>query len=222
MVTMTPEDLSSNYPVLYHMAEAGSWPMIRKHGLLSTTALLDRCEVAGHDREAIESARRTDSVLISHATFGSATIRDNKPMTDNGLIRSLDGLTPRGWYELLNGMVFFWTRQERLSILKGAEAYRAKRQCILEVNTASLVTEYEDHIRLSPMNSGATRPFAHPRGRNTFLPIERFPFEERRKRVGVRNAVVELTVPYSVPDIANHVLRVYETGGDQPLRELYG
>lgn len=203
------------------MAETGCWPSVIRHGLLSTSALLDLCEVTGGVRERIESARRPDSVSITGKNFGAAVIRDNKPMTDSGLLRSLDGYTPTEWYRVLNGLVFFWTRQERLAILQGAEAYRCKRQTILEINTASLVSKHGDCILLSPMNSGATRPFAHPRGKRTFLPIADFPFEERRRRIGVRNAVVELTVPYSVPDIAAHVTRVYEIGGAGERKELW-
>jgi hypothetical protein len=44
--------------VLYHMAEDGSWESIRQIGLLSTSALLDRFEVEGERRYAIESTRR--------------------------------------------------------------------------------------------------------------------------------------------------------------------
>ena len=35
------EELLSDCPTLYHMAEDRSWPSIRHRGLLSTTALLD-------------------------------------------------------------------------------------------------------------------------------------------------------------------------------------
>jgi hypothetical protein len=34
------------------MAEAGSWPSIKRHGLLSTTALLDLFEIPAPDRES--------------------------------------------------------------------------------------------------------------------------------------------------------------------------
>ena len=58
------ERLISRYPTLYHMAEDGSWESIRKHGLLSTSALLDKFEIEGEERLAIESARRPEIVRI--------------------------------------------------------------------------------------------------------------------------------------------------------------
>lgn len=36
-----PGELAERYPRLFHMAAAGSWPSIERHGLLSTSALLD-------------------------------------------------------------------------------------------------------------------------------------------------------------------------------------
>jgi hypothetical protein len=41
---VTDEELAqlvTDNPVLFHMAERGSWDSIREHGLLSTSALLD-------------------------------------------------------------------------------------------------------------------------------------------------------------------------------------
>jgi Family of unknown function (DUF7002) len=49
-MAITPEEFANHYPCLYHMAEANIWPSIEKHGLLSTTALLDLFEVNGNRR----------------------------------------------------------------------------------------------------------------------------------------------------------------------------
>ena len=57
---MDPERLASRYPVLFHMAESGSWESIRECGLLSTSALLDLFEVEGGERITIESTRRPE------------------------------------------------------------------------------------------------------------------------------------------------------------------
>jgi hypothetical protein len=53
---LIPERLASRYPVLFHMAEDGSWESIRERGLLSTSALLDLFEVEAEERFASESA----------------------------------------------------------------------------------------------------------------------------------------------------------------------
>jgi len=66
------------------MTAVGSWPGIERHGLRSTTALLDLFEVAGSDRERIESQHRPESETIHHPRYGTAVIRDQKPMSDGG------------------------------------------------------------------------------------------------------------------------------------------
>jgi hypothetical protein len=118
-------ELIARYPRLYHMAEDGSWPDIKAHGLLSTKALLDRFEVTPGKREALYSRHRPESVVISHAERGRAVIRDQKSMDDRGLERALgDDLTPREWYELLNDRVFFWLTEERRARLPESYARR--------------------------------------------------------------------------------------------------
>ncbi len=59
-------DLVAAYPRLYHMAEDGSWPSIRRHGLLSTRALVDLYRVPAVQRRALLEARRPDSVELHH------------------------------------------------------------------------------------------------------------------------------------------------------------
>lgn len=213
---ITPAALAARYPVLFHMAEIGSWPTIAQHGLLSTTALLDLFEVKGAKRQALESSHRPDGTSITHPSHGSAVIRDQKPMDDKGLIRALgDGLTPADWYRLLNGMVFFWLDRKRLETLLGAKAYRSKRQTVLTISTARLLARHADRVMLSPINSGCTKPFPHPRGRDTFLPLDQYPFETWDQKRRGRDAVVELTVKHSVPDIKDVVTRVEEVGAGQ-------
>ena len=84
---MDPERLGFRHPVLYHMAEDGSWESIRERGLLSTTALLDLFGVDGERRQAIESARRPEMVAVEHPKLGTALVRDNKPMQEKALLR---------------------------------------------------------------------------------------------------------------------------------------
>ncbi|HEY0438062.1 MAG TPA: hypothetical protein VGC92_15590, partial [Phenylobacterium sp.] len=63
---------------------------------------------------------------------------------------------------------------------------------------------------LSPLNSGSTIFKPQPRGTDTFKRILDYDFAAWRARRGsVENAVAELVVDYSVPDLANHVLAVH-------------
>jgi hypothetical protein len=67
--------------------------------LLSTTAaLLDRFGIEGAERAAIKSARRPESVLISHPDLGSTVTRDNKPINEAALRRTLVRMDEAEWY----------------------------------------------------------------------------------------------------------------------------
>ncbi|TXN72844.1 hypothetical protein [Methylobacterium sp. WL6] len=207
---MTFEELVSIHPRLWHMATDGSWPSIRQHGLLSTSALLDLYGYEGEARRVIESTRRPQSIPIVSDGLPGATVRDQKPMSDGALEKCLlDGLTPEDWYRTLNDNCFFWLSQKRLRRLLGARAYRNDPQLVLTIETASLVNEYKDSILLSPINSGSTIWNPVKRGRSTFLPIAEYPFAEWKAKRGKANAVVELVVTGGAPNIANHVVAVH-------------
>ncbi|HTD84451.1 MAG TPA: hypothetical protein VK648_11745 [Gemmatimonadaceae bacterium] len=221
MVTgISAAELSQKYPVLYHMAAVGSWPSITKFGLLSTTALLDLFEISGSQRAMIEESHRPGPITITHEVYGSAVIRDQKPMSDAGLVRALiGGLKPRDWYRLLNSRVFFWLKRERLLRLLGAKAYRDDSHTVLEVDTAALLARHSEHVYLCPLNSGCTKPMPFLRGADTFLRVEHYPFEYRRKR-GL-DPVVELSVAGGVPDISEFTNRVVEMRGDVEVKQIW-
>lgn len=205
------------------MAERGRWPSIEAHGLLSASALLDVYGIGGAERDAIESHRRPASVTLEHPKLGRATIRDQIPMDDAALARCLqDGLTPRDWYRLLNGRVFFWPSRSRLRRLLHAKPYRHLEHDVIEIDATSLVRAHRDRIWLCPINSGCTRPFPQPRGAGTFRRIADYPYSQWRAKRPRGERVVELAVDYAVPDIAAHVTRVVRMRGDEALEVLRG
>jgi hypothetical protein len=202
------------------MATGDSLESIFRHGLLSTTALLDLFEIQGPEREVIEDCRRPASVPITHPAHGYATIRDQKPISEKKLAKSLrDGLTPAAWYRRLNDKVFFWLTEKRLETLLNAREYRNTRRLILTVDSRPLLEAYREKVVLSPMNSGNTSPFAHPRGADTFLPLDSYPFEDRRKR-GLE-IVVELGVLGGIPDVKQYVISADEVSEESVRRRVY-
>jgi hypothetical protein len=207
-------DLFSLYPRLWHMAEDGSFDSILRHGLLSTSALLDLYAMEGEERRAIERMRRPESVPLKRKGLPSAIVRDNKPMTASALEKCLTrGVKPEEWFAILNGRSFFWLSKKRLNKLLNARAYRDRPQTVLTVDTKSLVEAHRKNVELSPLNSGATIYKPQPRGRDTFKPIADYPFEQRRREKGCEFWVVELVVLGGVPDIKDHLIaahRVYE------------
>lgn len=184
-------------------------------------ALLDLFQITGALRAAIESQRRPQSVPIQHAVHGSAVIRDQKPLSDRALVGCLEGMIPADWYQLLNKRVFFWLTRARLSRLLQARAYRNARHCVLAVDTSALLKRYADKITLSPINSGNTIFKPQPRGEKTFLPISDYPFEYWSQKRGVGQAIVELAVDYSVPDISQLVVKVEQVQGDTVTAVLF-
>ncbi len=217
---MDHEDLIANYPRLFHMAEADSWHSIQSLGLLSTTALLDEFEITGEQRDAIELARRAESIRISHQQR-SAVIRDQKPLSDSALNLCLEDMTPAEWYKLLNGKVFFWLTENRLTKLLRARAYRGRVQTVITVDTRELLERYAPRTSLSALNSGSTLYRPLPRGMRTFSPIAEYPFEARRKTRGRAEAVAELAVDHSVPDIGKIALEVTERQNGVIMRTLF-
>ena len=218
MTEVELSELLQDCPTLYHMAQRGSWPKIREHGLLSTSAILDKFGIAGEQRQLIETQRRPLSVLLENEDFGSAVIRDQSPIDDVGLIRCLqDGLTPEDWYRSLNGKVFFWLTRSRLLRLLNAGTYRTEGHDVLELDAAPLVMAYMQQIWLCPMNSGCTKPYPHPRGKDTFARVPDYPYAgwKAKRRPGER--VVELAVDYAVADISRFVKRVVRMKGHEEL-----
>lgn len=215
---VTPTELAATYPHLYHMADSQSWESIREHGLLSTSRLLDLFEYCGEIREAIESKKRPKSVQIAHPRFGHAVVRDQMPIVESKLAGALSGCTVTEWYRLLNSHVFFWLNEGRLRTLLCAREYKGIEHIVLTLRTLPFVERYHMQIALSPMNSGNTQPFAHPRSPDVFYQMKDYPFVERAK-YGNYYQVVELAVKggASVTEFVSSV-DLMMCAGDQVLR----
>ena len=212
------EELLSDCPTLYHMAERGSWSSINTYGLLSTSALLDSYEIIDPRRHEIEAQRRASSVTLAKPGRDPAVVRDQLPMDDKGLERCLlDELTPEAWYRLLNSKVFFWLTRDRVIRLLNAGTYRTQEHDVLELDSKALVAAHANRVWLCPINSGCTKPFPHPRGNSTFERIPDYPYQEWRTKRRRGERVVELAIDYSVVDIGKYVKRVVRMKGSDEI-----
>jgi hypothetical protein len=212
-------DLIRLYPRLFHMAAAGSWPSIQRHGLLSTSALA----TLWGSEEAV-SALRQESVLLEHPEFGRAVVRDQKPIHRESLEEALAGeMSVEDWLAELNSRVFFFVQIESLRGLMGSPAYRNHEHDVLTVDTRSLVGAHEERIVLAGMNTGFAQRHNHKaRGHGTFQRIADYPHPPRTvARVGGRRELVELCIPGAVPDIADHVIRVDRMRGGEVVEPLF-
>lgn len=222
---MTNEELEllvADCPHLYHMAMRNSWPLIQRYGLLPTNGLLELFEVDDQQRTELTTKRRPAAVPISHPIIGEAVIRDQIPMYDHHLERCLtNGLSPKDWHKRLNERVFFWLSEERLQRLLCASAYKKDEHIVLKLSTSRLIQDYSAQIELSPMNSGCTMPFPHPRGKATFLPIPKYPYTEWRAKRKKIDTVVELTVIGGIPNVTNYVEEVTVRKCGNILSQVY-
>ena len=131
-------------------------------------------------------------------------------MNEDVLRRTLpEDITPRLWYEFLNRKVFLWANAERL--YRMARAYLAPAREVIVVDTRRLVDAYRDRIRLSHMNSGATRSPRHRRSYATFCRLEDY----------FRKDVAEICVDNGVPDILSFVRCVREIEGGAGGATIY-
>jgi hypothetical protein len=201
---MRTADLVSQYPEIYHMAEDGSWPNIREHGLLSISALLDKWEYSGLAREEIECKHRPNKVCIHHKKYGTAVVRDQKALHPERLKKCLPkDITVEDWCKFINKRVFFWADWIGLKILLSANAYIYKPHLVITVNTRALLQRYESEVALSPINTGSTyarkgKADPEPRSFATFQRIPEYTY----------HWVNELAVDYGIPDVVSFAISV--------------
>ena len=194
------------------MAHYGSWPSIERHGLLSTSSLLDVFGIQGLRRDRIESQWRSASSPIEHPKHGHAVVRDQLPLRPDLLARCLtEGMTPEEWYRTLNAHVFFWVDEPHLDTLLNARAYREFPQTVLILDTALLLERHLPAIRLSSINSGSILRGGAPRGRQTFVPVAEYQ----------TSRLVELCVVGAVADVRELVLTVEHRWPDGQRRLLH-
>jgi hypothetical protein len=107
-----------------------------------------------------------------------------------------------------------------------AREHCGEAHLVIILDTFRLATDFQHRITLAPMNTGNTRPYAHPRGPSTFSRMPDYPFQQRLRR-GPYYAVVELAVETGIANIQNYVIEASimrcstcAKGADRTLRFL--
>src|SRR6266508_93761 len=150
---LTPQELVTHYPRLFHMAAAGTWPLIQEHGLLTTRQLVDACNPPLELRQAVLNGHRPNNVTLQHPSGGVVIIRDQAPLRQVFMPGCLQDITSQEWLDVLNRRVFFWLHPDKLTKLLNARRYRRNAHDVLTVDTASLFESHAERVRLSPINS---------------------------------------------------------------------
>ncbi|HEX3786686.1 MAG TPA: hypothetical protein VHW44_02390 [Pseudonocardiaceae bacterium] len=217
---MLRTELVRSFPTLYHVTADGTWPSIRRLGLLSTEALVDRYQPGPAVRAEILDNRRRTNIRLDDPELGPAVIRDQTPLKflDRAL---LPGTTPRQYLHALNSRVFFWLTEARLRTLLNSRATRHLPQTVLWLSTSELLARHGDKVQLAPYNTGSIFvPTSPRRGTEVFVDIDSYDYAywKARRRA---DAVVELTVPYALPDTAELTIRVERWQHGAPVETLF-
>jgi hypothetical protein len=212
--------LAALYPRLYHVATGGAWSSIAELGLMSANRLAERADVESERHERFLRHRRAHAEEVRLRGGGSALLRDQSPLHASKLAPALqDGTSVADWLELLNGYVFLWPTRQRVETFLAA--YRDEEHDVIVVDTAQLLQRHATRTRLSHMNTGATSPFAHPRGRDTFRDLVCYPLADRRRSYGAARAVAEVVVEGEIPDIREMVVFVRRYRGTRFERDVW-
>lgn len=218
---MNDEELIGRFPWLFHVTEAGAWPSIRRHGLLSTSALLDLFGVPEPLRSQIEAQPRRHDVVFENPHLGRVVIRDNRPLRPHILRGCLKG-SVSDWCRLLNARVFFWASERRLRNHLRARGHRGQPREVVVVDTRRLLARYRGSINLCAFNSGsALYPNAPRRGADSFLPLDAYPFDHYRIRHGASDAVAEICIDRALIDIEAVVSSVHAVAPDGGARTIW-
>src|SRR5829696_2176887 len=204
------QTVADRYPVLFHMAESGSWESIRERGLRSTSALLDCSRSRGR-----EVRYRIRPAAGDRATRAPEARRGPRPgqQTDAGEIvgavpardddaRVVRAPQPAG---LLLGRAETPPQAAGREGLQGPVASAVGGGYGGVARTARRPRDaFSDQLR---------RNLRHePRGPDPFRRIVDYP---------ERNPFVGLAVDYAVPDVADFVLSVSRWYGVEKLGEVW-
>ena len=214
MSPFTLAEFTNIHPRFYHMSSDGAWRSLNRHGLLSTSAVLDLAGIAGQQRDRLERHRRLESVTLTIAGE-DFVLRDQKPLNEAKLGACLVDMTVSEWLFMLNQKVFFWPSQRRCEELLGAKAYRDTWHTVIEVDSTALLKLHD--VTLSPINSGAVLYEPPKRGSFTFSSIEHFPVDRYRKR-GRAKMVAEVSVEHSVPEVGAMATRYWRARREDWVR----
>ncbi|WP_134924803.1 DUF7002 family protein [Pseudomonas fluorescens] len=204
---LSPEEIASLHPRLFHITHPQALPSICKHGLLSTSQLLELFDVPSEDRRLLETMRRPINIEIEHPVYGKAILTDNTPLIESALSQCLDdGLHPVDWMQLLNRRVFFWVDEKNMTTHLRASIHRGEKRVVMVFDTLSVARANFKKIELAAINTGSTVRRPARRGLSTFSPAHLYSYRDWQKLRGGRDRIKELTLVGGIQDIGSHLI----------------
>lgn len=220
------DDWARSRRVLYHVTARYSWPSIKRHGLLSTNALLKASCVPDCERRRIGLNHRCRSEVVQGSASChpqlKAVIRDQTPLNDCRLKTELKEqkahISHKEWYDRQNARVFFYTSKKEAVELACGYAKNGCPQDILVFRAESLVEANRPEIRLCAFNSGASnREKPVPEdcyGKwhdHLFRPVPDYPYAHWKRKYNRSRAIREFTILYGVSDPCCYVTEILRT-----------
>ena len=158
-------------PWLCHVSLATDVASIHKHGLLSTSSLLDLFEVPETDRQLYEREPRSKAVTLVHSLHGRTVLNDQAPLHAGGLSRCLDGMTSEEWCRELNSRVYLRPVRDRSQCIWKTKLTNSLKRLTLVADTREFLAVYEEELAATSINPGYTLRDPTRRGRYTFTPL---------------------------------------------------
>jgi hypothetical protein len=220
---MKADEFVNKFPLLYHIADSNAWDSIYTHGLRSTSELLDLFEIEDTIKESLLRGHRSNSVEIIHPRYGTAIVRDQKPMSLKGLNKCLQETTPSEWFAILNSFCFLWPTLRRRDTFLNARAYRDSEHLVIEFDSERLInTITTTNLYVSRINSGSTVYNPLPRGKGvTFIPFDSFDLKAMSQKYGKANAIAEIAVKGMVSNVKSCAARVALIKGSSEIKEIW-
>lgn len=202
------EHLVRTHPQLYHVTAPGAWESIREVGLLSAAMLADRYGVEGRRRSRLIQRCRDANETLTADGLPDAVLYDHEPFNEDRLLAQLAfqgaRITLEDWWSRMSGRVFLWASWER------QQEYVARHvpRDLLVIDTRSLVAKHRWSVQLCAHDNHFNHGTGDPDHGNLFLGISEW-YRYWRRHGLEKLPVVEFTVLGCIPDIADHVVRVF-------------
>jgi Family of unknown function (DUF7002) len=178
------DQLAERFPNLWHVTFAGGWDGIQRHGFLRTIDVTP--ESCGKLRTAVTRVEAAD---------GTQVVLRDQLLTRVDPTRSLDGITPSQWWQLVNSRVYFFCRQRDVNTLVESYLGRHLPQEVIKLRAKPVLDVVADQVEVTTVNVGVfPRTKGPSRGRNSFVPLADYPAADTAK---IREITVAARVPFA-------------------------
>jgi hypothetical protein len=188
-----------NYPNLYHVSLCPDAESIRRHGLMSTSGILDLLGLPVTNRESLERSQRSKAEPFEHPQFGKFILNDQIPLRTEALQRCLIGMTPPEWYAELNERIFFWLSPKRCENFAMARKMKMPPRTLLVLNSERLLANSNVGLDLCLINSGSATRRPAERNLENFRSVAKYPLDRtpaeaslRTRKISIVDAIEEI------------------------------